>query len=422
MSVPVRQMLTEPNQGANSQRLDLLREYVRSALHMGRLVIDEVLAARFGEEEPDEYHQLVGKAGGELAMLLRLAKRVLPDEKDAAEISGLARDLAPLARSHQVYRSIIFRPSRASMYCLAHFCLSELGFPEENLDRLVRLALQSSACDANERVPYRILDTAWTRHLAFGDAEFDHPAIWLSPLGTGVDLLEATTSDAYAFTHSLPYSTDFGRVSLPENLDRHNLLGIAEALAVKALDEDDLDLLAEVLMAPAILRLSWTPTLSFAWEVLERVWKEFGFVPGPGLPPSASNETRIQTVRRVLGTVYHTTFAAGLCCATLIACRTLPPRVDLGPPGDLEVPPGKGAAWKINWNTSTRKVQENLRCMSLAFSLRRALEDTDLLRVRQILESAAEIGLIEHPLFTQTLEFLERANAAHIPRSAAVGS
>jgi len=120
-------------------------------------------------------------------------------------------------------------------------------------------------------------------------------------------------------------------------------------------------------------------------------------------------------VRRVLGTVYHTTFAAGLCCATLIACRAVPPEVELGPPGELELPPGKGAAWKVNWTTATRDVQDNLRFLSLAFSLRRAVEDIDLLRVRQLLESAAEIGLIEHPLFTQTLEFLERANAAHIP-------
>lgn len=406
------QMATEQVQGVSSRRLELLHENVRSALRMARLVLDEVLAPRFADEDPDEYRKLVGKAGGELAMLLRLANRALPCEEDAAQISALARDLAPHARSHDVHRSVIFRPSRASMYCLAHFCLDELGFPDTNLDHVARLSLQSSVSAANERVPYRILDAAWTRHLAFGDTELGHPAILLSPLGTGVDLLEATTSDAYAFTHSLPYSTDFGRVSLPENIDRHNLLGIAEALAVKALDEDDLDLLAEVLMAPAILKLNWTPTLSFAWEVLERVWKEFGFVPGPGLPASASNETRTQTVRRVLGTIYHTTFAAGLCCATLIACGAVPPEVELGPPGDLEVPPGKGKAWKINWNASTREVQENLSFLSLAFSLRRALEDVDLIRVRQILGSAAEIGLIEHPLFTQSLEFLERATAS----------
>jgi hypothetical protein len=186
-----------------------------------------------------------------------------------------------------------------------------------------------------------MLDAAWTRHLAFGDQELNHAAISFSPLCTGVDLLKATWDDAYALTHALVYATDFGRVSLPDHIDRHHLLGTAEAIAVKALDEDDLDLLAEVLMAPAILKVDWTPTLSFAWEVLERVWKEFGFVPGPGIPPAEGDETRIQKVRRVLGTVYHTTFAAGICCATLISCNSIPPRVESIAADSWELPRGK---------------------------------------------------------------------------------
>jgi hypothetical protein len=374
------------------------------------MLLGEVLDVKFGHEEPDEYQNLVGKAGGELAMLLRLAKRALPNEEDAEEIRSLARDLAPLARSPHVYRSLLLRPSRAPMHALAHFCLVELGVPDEKLDRVGRLALRSSVCAANERVPYRMLDAAWTRHLVFGDAELDHPAISLSPLGAGVDLLEASTNDAYAFTHALPYATDFGRIPLPGNLDRHNLLGVAEALAVKALDEDDLDLLSELLMAPAILRLSWTPTLAFAWGVLERVWQEFGFVPGPGLPPPSGNETRTQAVRRVLGTVYHTTFAAGLCCATLIACESVPPEVKCTRAGGSERPPGKGSAWKVNWDGCSRQTQESLIFLSLAFSLRRAIEDVDLVRVREVLRSAAGVGIMEHPLFIQALELLERVS------------
>ena len=410
-------MTRKQNQGADPRRLDLLREYVRSALHMSRLVLDEVLATRFSDEEPDKYLDLVGKAGGELAMLLRMAKRALPGEEDGSEILRIARDLAPLVRSPYVYRSLLFRPSRTPMYALGHFCLVDLGLPHDNLDHVARLALQSSVRDANERVPYRMLDAAWTRHLAFGDAELNHPAVSFSPLCTGVDLLKATSEDAYAFTHALLYATDFGRVSLPDYIDRHYLLGIAEAIAVKALDEDDLDLLAEVLMAPAILKVDWTATLSFGWQVLERVWKEFGFVPGPGIPPPEADETRIQKVRRVLGTVYHTTFAAGLCCATLISCESIPPQLESIPADSYDLPPGKGAAWKINWTTSPPEVRENLRFLSLAFSLCRALDDVDLVRVRETLEAAAESGLIEQPLFTQTVELLERISAADLTTS-----
>lgn len=376
-------------------------------------MLDEVLDPRFSEHEPEEYRNLVGKAGGELAMLLRLARRALPDAADAEEIRSLARDLAPLARSPHVYRTLAFRPSRAPMHALAHLCLTELGAPDEKLDLVARAALQSSVCAANERVPYRMLDAAWTRHLAIGDAELYHPAIPLSPLGAGVDLIEATPNDAYAFTHALPYATDFGRIPLSGGLDPHHLLLLAEAIAAYALDDDDLDLVAEVLMAPAILRVGWTPTLSFAWEVLERVWGELGFVPGPGLPPVPANETRTQAVRRVLGSVYHTTFAAGLCCATLIACDAVPPIVEHGC-GGAELPAGKGQAWRINWQRCSPKAQDNLLFLRLAFSLRRATEAADLVGLRAILLSAAEAGLLEHPLFVQGLELLERVAASEL--------
>jgi hypothetical protein len=379
---------------------------------IARLVLDEVLAPRFEQEDPDEYRELVGKAGGELAMLLRMAQRALPDNEDGEELRSLGRDLAPLVRAPHVYRFLFLRPSRTPIHTLAHFCLAELGLPDEKLDRVARLALLSSVSAANERVPYRILDAAWTRHMAFGDAELDHPAISLSPLGAGVDLLEATTNDAYAFTHALPYATDFGRLPLPKDIDRHNLLGIAEALAVKALDEEDFDLLSEVLMAPPTLGLGWTPTLTFAWNVMERVWDEYGFVPGPGVPPAPENESRTKKVRRVLGTLYHTAFAAGLCCATMIACESVPPEIQPGVAGDLEEPPGKGTEWKINWNQSSRQIQDSLIFLSLGFTLRRAVEVVDLNGIREVLNRAAESDLLAHPLFMQALEMLERIDAA----------
>ena len=388
---------------------------------MARLLLDEVLHVRFSHEEPEEYLNLVGKAGGELAMLLRLAKRALPGEEDAEEFRALASDLAPLARSPHVYRSLLLRPSRAPMHALAHFCLVELGVPDDKLDRVARAALRSSVSAANERVPYRMLDAAWTRHLAFGVAELDHPAVSLSPIGAGVDLIEASINDAYAFTHALPYATDFGRLPLPATADKHNLLGIAEALAVKALDENDMDLLAEVLMAPAILGLGWTPTLAFGWDVLERVWKEFGFVPGPGIPPAPANETRTQAIRRVLGGVYHTTFAAGLCCATLIACEATPPACECGPAGRLAEPPGRGTAWKVNWHECSQPVQESLTFLELAFSFRRAIDNVDFVAVRHVVNSAAEVGLLAHPLFIQGLELLERVNASEVSDTSQTG-
>lgn len=397
---------------ASDRSADRLRDRVRSALAMARALLDEVLDDRFRHDDPDGYRKLASKAGGEMAMVLRLARRVLPDEQDAAEIDALARALAPIVRTPQAYRSVAMRPSRAAMHALAHLCLAELGVPDDRFDRIVRMAFRSSVCAANERVPYRMLDAAWSRHLALGDGELAHPAVRLSPLGAGVDLLEASTEDAYAYTHALLYATDFGRLPLAEDLDRHDLLGIAEALVVKALDEDDLDLLAELLMAPAILRTGWTPTLAFGWDVLERVWDDLGFVPGPGLPDPAEHETRAQAARRVLGTTYHTTFAAGLCCATLISCDAAPRERVRALPGDVAAPPGKGSAWKVDWHTCSREMQSTLCFLRLGFSLRRAVDGADLVGIREVLALAAHAGLIAHPLFTQALELLERIGAA----------
>ena len=42
-------------------------------------------------------------------------------------------------------------------------------------------------------------------------------------------------------------------------------------------------------------------------------------------------------------------------------------------------------------------------------TLRRAIEDTDLVGVRAVLEAAAAENLLDHPLFIQALEFLERS-------------
>lgn len=386
-----------------------LADQLRSSLHVARLLLGEVLTDAYARMDPAGYRELAGKAGGELAMLLRMAARALPGADDQREIRALAAQLAPLARLPAVARSVLLRPSRASMHVLAHLCLTELGAPDEVLDRAARRALQASTAAANERVPYRQLDAAWTRHIAFGDHELRHPALLLSPIGAGVDLIAATTADAYAYTHALPYATDFGRVPLPSEVDRRRLIGIAEAIVLQALDDDDFDLLAEVLMAPPTLRRPWTPLLAFGWQVLDAAWQHFGFVPGPGLPPPRAGETRAEEVRRVLGTTYHTTFAAGLACATLLACDALPPPLARGGPPDADEPPGRGCWWRAQWRLLSPSARASMPLLRAGFALRRALDAGNLAAVHALLIDAAAAGLAEHPLMVQALEMLERA-------------
>ena len=92
----------------------------------------------------------------------------------------------------------------------------------------------------------------------------------------------------------------------------------------------------------------------------------------------------------------------------MIACQSVPAETRQEVPGDLEAPPGKGTAWKINWNQSSRQLQDSLIFLNLAFTLRRAVEVIDLVSIREVLRKAAECDLLEHPLFIQALEMLER--------------
>jgi hypothetical protein len=94
----------------------------------------------------------------------------------------------------------------------------------------------------------------------------------------------------------------------------------------------------------------------------------------------------------------------------MIACESVPPEIQQDVAGNLEAPPGKGTAWKINWNQSSRETQDDLIFLRLAFTLRRAVELVDLSAIREVLNEAAESDLLEHPLFIQALELLERVD------------
>jgi hypothetical protein len=387
---------------------------IRAGLDVLEVVLDEVVesGASAGDRAAD--FRLASKIAGEAGMLLRMGDRALvADHASRARIRDLATRLAPYARASHVVRDLVRRPSHAPMRATAHACLSSLGVTDDAFDRLVRLAFASSVAEANERVPYRMLDAAWGRHLILGDAELNHPATALSPIGVGVDLLAPTTEDVYAFTHALVYATDFGRLPLPARYDTEMLAATCDALCIKALDDDDLDLLGELLMAPACLRTPWSPVQVFAWRVLIRAWDEHGFVPGPGLPEPAADESEDATVRRVLGTAYHTMFVSSICVATLVSADAMPP--DEMPPGvpgrTASALPTTGTACVAAWRELDGRDRAQLGELAIGLTLRRAMERDELNLAGEALAQATQAGLAERPLFVQTIEYLERALA-----------
>lgn len=402
--------LVRPREGRASERAGLhadatatARGHLHRALDVAELLVADVLVPTVAADPTAD----TVKECAEVAMLLRAASR-LDDPAARERVARTADLLAPLARSPEVLRRLAHRASSSAPLALAHACLTESGHGDETVDAHVRAAFGAAAARAGDRTAYRILDVAWIRHLVLGDVELrEHPVLPLTCLAVGVDLLDTSTEEAYAYSHTLPYATDFGRLPLPAWVDGRLQSDIADALIAKALSEDDLDLLGELLMAPTLLRRPWTPTQEFAWHVLVQVWQRHPILPGPGIPPATGPETGLEQRRRVLGTAYHTSLVGGLLMATTLT-HGQPPSPLAVDPGDLtETSP----VWATEWARLAADERERLRVVPTLLALREALVDLDLARALGILRgpSAAELPTA---LLRQSVELVQRV-AAH---------
>jgi hypothetical protein len=377
-------------------------DLVRSALDVAELLVQHVIRPAHLQPDPPDFTRELG----EVATLLRMADRVLLGEADQGRIAVLAWRISRLARTRATRSVVAARPSRAAAYVLAHGCLHQLGCRDDDFDTLARAALTASAAAASEAPS---LDVAWIRHLLLGDDELER-LVPGPPLIGGVDLVGASAEDAYAFTRALVHATDFGRLPLSAAVDTGRLSGVADALVLKALHEDDLDLLGLLLMAPALLRQDWSPVQWFGWRVLCDTWGHYGFVPGPELPPAVRGEDAAETVRRVLGAVSHTTLVGGLAVATLVSTGRLP----------LATPPVAGRcvapaldreddsrAWLRTWHSLYLEEREALGIVPAGVALHRAVDETDVVAIVECL-SGTSVDALPEPLVTQAAELVNR--------------
>lgn len=92
-----------------------------------------------------------------------------------------------------------------------------------------------------------------------------------------------------------------------------------------ALDDDDFDLAAELLLARPCLGEGWNAVSSFGFAVLERVEDEVGVLPSLSL--DGNEFARLPVAARphyVAATAYHTAYVMGLLCAAILRARALP--------------------------------------------------------------------------------------------------
>ena len=92
-----------------------------------------------------------------------------------------------------------------------------------------------------------------------------------------------SSEDAYAFTHSAFYATDFGRTQPAQDAKSRDVWDVVDAGITWSLVRRDCDLLAEFLLAAVYYRMPPSPAFRVGLCALMLLWDDRGLLPGtPG--------------------------------------------------------------------------------------------------------------------------------------------
>ena len=102
------------------------------------------------------------KVVAETAMLLLCAEPIRSlDQRTQERFDVIAALLVPLARKTDVLAAICLEPGLAREHAVAHIILSRLGYPDQDVDRLLSESLAMGAGFGPERLPHRLLEQEW---------------------------------------------------------------------------------------------------------------------------------------------------------------------------------------------------------------------------------------------------------------------
>ncbi|KRB85449.1 hypothetical protein ASE00_01230 [Sphingomonas sp. Root710] len=269
---------------------------------------------------PDSGHatiRLRDKVATEAAMLLLLARRAEAACPELAPFNdALAAPLLREIRSDRLRGLILRQPHVAATLGAGSVFLSAAGHGDPAFDRLIEDSLNAGFGQCVERVPYRQLDQLWTRNLLAAAPQPLDAVLAGSILHSRAHPFYMTEADAYAVTHAILYATDFGRAPPPASLDRTRLSEMVHEGIAWSMVSEDFDLLIEYLMCAACLGETGGPAACLGWHVVDRIWKQLGFLPGPTFDPQ---EFRARSGPAAdayaCEQMYHTNFVAGMYCA-----------------------------------------------------------------------------------------------------------
>ena len=341
-----------------------------------------------------------------------LAREVAACPDDAAKAAGLdlARAVAPLVRSHRIAVAVALRPSVALDLAVGHILLTNIGLPDESLQNVLIRALQSPVARARERLPHRALEQVWLGAVGGGAPRPDARTIASTALAIGIDLPGASRDDLYALTHAIAYATDFGRWTLPRNVDKSDVLALCESALAIVLDDDDFDLAAELVMAWPCLRAPLSRTAYYAFRVLCRVEDAAGILPSLTLRREAVDRQPAELRSAyTVATSYHTALVMGLACALLLRCGGGPVVVpDTAEPTVKGlVAPDRPSGRAPQWEGEPGAPASFRRDVAVNRALRRA----DFAAARNTLAEAMSAGVAASPMALQVAQMLRRLGA-----------
>lgn len=400
---------------------DLVRRLARS-VEVARRAIRAL--AHDSPLEQDADSVLPEKVVSEAALFLVMMAPAAEENLELRELHGdLARELVPFARGERMLAGLCLYPSLAHEYGFAHVCLTWLGYPDPEVDRLFAESLRARAAGNRDLPPHEQLQSEWIVQLwrSASTPEWNRLSSLVrdSILARPLDALSSSRSDLYAFTHALMFATELGMRTVPFPRPERDVVGDAESALAFSLDKQDYDLAAELLLTWPLLRRPWTPTAAFAFATLAMVEDEAGFLPGPLIRLERYEKLpESERSRYALATAYHTAFAMGLLCAAALRPGSTPPS-GLGSAGEDS---GAAAAllrlvdrdpaerhWRRCLCGYPPEQQDQIAPLLLDVVLRRAAESRDLELLQTALRLGREFSLAMSPAAEQAVELLRRA-------------
>jgi len=365
------------------------------------------------------------KVISETALLLLAASGASRYPEVKGRIYQVALQLAPYARSERMLLGVCLEPAVAVDYAQAHICLSRMGFPDEDFDRVLRQSLRSQAASGRERPPHRMLEQLWFDDLRLTPTVRSRSAAnrlaKQSLLCLPMDLLKGSREDIYAFTHALLYINRFHHFPLRLPRRRSDILAEAAGLLARCLDNEDYDLSGELLLAWPLTHNSWSVSATFGFHVLARVEDAAGFLPAPttrlGQIDKLEGNARL---KYLLATAYHTVYVMGLLCSAALLPGCAPPaRI----PVAGAIPDAASRilnhlsvdTLSIHWCEVFRlldnRERDALAGFLLEVALFRCVKKHDFESLHRVLEAGYLCGLVSSPVASQAAEMLQRLTA-----------